>query len=149
MVTLTRYFQLSISKQLLLIESVQIMILIRIGLRLLPYKTMNRLLKRFDREIGLNQKTNNNRQDDIIWAISKTGEKLYGENTCLPLALAGQLHLNLHGFPARTQLGVTKTDEGMIIAHAWVECNGEVLIGGPEHEIKKYIILSEMDKNTK
>ena len=149
MLTLSRYIRLSIPKQLLLIESVLILIVMRICLRLLQYTTLNRLLMRFDGKIDSNQPANTNRQDDIIWAIRKTGEKLYGENTCLPLALAGQLQLNLHGFPARTQLGVSKTDEGMIKAHAWVECNGDVVIGGPELDIKQYIVLTRIDRNTK
>ena len=34
---------------------------------------------------------------------------------------------------------------GDIKAHAWVECNGKVVIGGPEQEIEEYTILSEKE----
>lgn len=83
-------------------------------------------------------------QDDISWAIKRAGENLFGESACLPVALAGQLQLNLHGFPACTRLGVQKTKSGEIKAHAWVECDGKVVVGGPEQEIEQYTILSEL-----
>ena len=84
-------------------------------------------------------------QDDISWAIKRTGENLIGEYTCLPVALAGQLQLNLHGIPARTRLGVQKTMNGEIKAHAWVECNGKIVIGGSEQEIEHYTVLSDLE----
>lgn len=145
MENLSRYLQLSFTKQRLLIESMFFLIVGRIGLRILPFKTLNRFLQKFERKAKGMEHGNDTYQADILWAINRTGENLFGDNACLPLALAGQLQLNLHGFPAHTRLGVQKTINGEIKAHAWVECNGKVVIGGPEQEIEQYTILSEIE----
>ena len=119
--------------------------MVRISLRLLPFKTLHRFIQMLERKAKGIEHGNDTYQADILWAINRTGENLFGDNACLPLALAGQIQLNLHGFPAHTRLGVQKTLNGEIKAHAWVECNGKVVIGGPEQEIEQYTILSEIE----
>jgi hypothetical protein len=145
MENLNRYLRLPFAKQRLLIESTLLLMVVRIGLRILPFKTLHQLMQNLERRAKGRRPANDTYQDDIAWAVNRTGENLFGENTCLPLALTGQMQLNLHGFPASTRLGVQKTSDDEIIAHAWVECNGQVLIGGPEQEIERYTVLSETE----
>jgi hypothetical protein len=102
-------------------------------------------MQKVERKVDGMEQADDTYQDEISWAIKRTGENLYGEYTCLPLALAGQLQLNLHGYPARTRLGVQKTMNGGIKAHAWVECNGKVVVGGPEQEVEQYTVLSDIE----
>jgi hypothetical protein len=106
---------------------------------------MNHYLQKLEVRAKRVEQANDRYQDDILWALKRTGETLTGDNTCLPLALAAQIQLNLHGYPAHTRLGVQKKMNGDIKAHAWVECNGKVVIGGPEQEIEEYAILSEKE----
>lgn len=54
--------------------------------------------------------------------------------TCLPQAIATQVLLARRGYPAFIHLGVAKGMEERIEAHAWVECQGRVVIGGDERE---------------
>ena len=68
----------------------------RISLRLLRYKKVNHYLQKLEVRANRIEQTNARIQDDILWALEITGEILNGENACLPLALAGQIQLNLH-----------------------------------------------------
>src|SRR5207248_4569283 len=66
----------------------------------------------------------------IIWAVDAASRRIPGAGTCLPRALAAQAMLARHGFPASFRIGVGRTDDGTFVAHAWVESDGEVVIGG-------------------
>jgi hypothetical protein len=143
--SLIKYLHLPLRNKRLLIESLLILTVIRISLRLLPYKIISKLITRLDRMIYTNQHTADTLPDDICWAIIRTGQKIYGKDTCLPLALAGQLQLVLHGFPACTRIGVKINSGGGLIAHAWVELNGNVMIGGSELDIHQYTLLSDIE----
>jgi hypothetical protein len=65
--------------------------------------------------------------------------------TCLTQALATQVLLDQRGQTARTRIGVVKGEDGQLQAHAWVESEGVVVIGGSESEIKQYTPLLALD----
>ncbi len=139
--SLIKFLQLPFSKQHLFGEAVLILTATRIILKLLPYKVLRRVLFQPDRfDVFRHQKGT---QDDFIWAINKAGKYTLRENSCLALASAGNALLRLHGFPARMRLGFQKSENGEIEAHAWVEINGEVVIGGTDRDIEHYIPLLE------
>ena len=52
--------------------------------------------------------------------------------SCLTQALALQSLLVKEGYAPTLKLGVAKTPGGALEAHAWVEADGRILIGGPE-----------------
>ena len=142
---LSRYLQLPFTKQRLLVESTLLLLAVRIGLRILPFKTIHRFIQHGERRPIEIVHDNDAYQNEITWAIQRTGDIRIGEHSCLPLALAGQLQLNLHGFPASTRFGVQKTMSGELKAHAWIECNGKVVFGGMDHEIEHYSVLSDIE----
>ena len=146
MENLNRFLKLPFTRKRLLIESTVILMLARISLRLLPFKTMHNLMKNLERKNYVLDNGDITYVYDISWAIKRAGENLFGDNSCLPIALAGQFQLNMHGFPARSRLGVKKTIDGEIRAHAWVEFDGEVVIGGPKQDIIQYSVLSEKER---
>jgi hypothetical protein len=49
--------------------------------------------------------------------------------TCLPQAICGQILLAAYGYDTKLQIGVTNTLNHGIEAHAWVEYDGDVLVG--------------------
>ena len=71
----------------------------------------------------------------IAWAIEKAGACL-GSATCLARALAAETMLRWRGYPAQVTIGVVPGEgqgrQSSLIAHAWVEFEGEVLVGGPD-----------------
>ena len=71
---------------------------------------------------------------DVGWAIRVAGRSVPGAR-CLAQALAAQVLLSWLGYANRLHIGVAL--EGQFEAHAWVECNGMVVVGGAE-EVTRY-----------
>lgn len=67
----------------------------------------------------------------VAWSVETMGAKPWMKALCLPRALAAQAMLRRRGILSRLYLGVT-CDEGTLAAHAWVEVNGEVIVGATE-----------------
>ena len=66
--------------------------------------------------------------EKLAWAIAATGPSLGA--TCLPQAMAACWFLARSGMQPILRIGVRKSGEGAVSAHAWVEHAGRVLIGG-------------------
>ena len=69
--------------------------------------------------------------DRIGWAVRVWAHSLPGAGTCLANALAAEAMLASYGHGPELRIGVTK-DDGALSAHAWVERDGEVVIGDLE-----------------
>ncbi len=81
-----------------------------------------------------------------VKAANRANRFVPGRGTCLHEALFGQLMLARRGYPARLQIGVKKGDDGKLIAHAWVEDRGTVVIGGPASQIRDYVAFENPDR---
>jgi hypothetical protein len=64
----------------------------------------------------------------IIWAVA-VASRYVPVATCLTQALAGQVLLKQHCAPALLRIGVMKNQRGALQAHAWIESQGQVVIG--------------------
>lgn len=69
--------------------------------------------------------------EDIVLAIQKAAV-LVPRSTCLVRALAGQALLGEFGRNSTLHLGVNKDRTGKFMAHAWLEHDGHIIIGGAE-----------------
>ncbi|HEV8525441.1 MAG TPA: lasso peptide biosynthesis B2 protein [Terriglobales bacterium] len=65
----------------------------------------------------------------IGWAVSVASHYVPGAK-CLCQALAAKWMLERAGYPARMHIGVAKDQSHGFAAHAWVETQGTVLVGG-------------------
>jgi hypothetical protein len=72
----------------------------------------------------------NVRDHPMIWAVRAAGRRTIRRNPCLPTALAALVFLRRAGFPAELRIGVDRPGAGVLSAHAWVESNGVVVLGG-------------------
>jgi hypothetical protein len=61
--------------------------------------------------------------------------------TCLTKALAAKVLLEQAGQSAELQIGVAKSESGKIEAHAWVECQGKIILGGTHAEVSRFTRL--------
>src|SRR5437879_1946885 len=68
----------------------------------------------------------------LIWAVRATSRCLPGA-TCLTQALAAQALLARSGYASQVEIGVNK-DDARFRAHAWLVCQGEIVLGGPQIE---------------
>ena len=101
---------------------------VRFGLWLLPFKKIQQFMKRA-------KQADETRADieSLKHAIVATSRYI-PRSTCLVQALAMSLLLKHYGHSSDLRIGVARNEEGKFQAHAWVERNGQVLIGGPNIE---------------
>ena len=79
----------------------------------------------------------------IAWAVDRASQ-FFGKATCLPRALAGHAMLARRGFDSSIHIGVAAGDSGQLrsplLAHAWLERQGRILLGGPDVGCYKLLI---------
>ena len=73
--------------------------------------------------------------DRVAWAVGVTSRAV-PRATCLTQALALHRLLSHHGYSAIVQVGVSNVDK-RFTAHAWVEHEGQSLLGTPE-DVARY-----------
>lgn len=66
----------------------------------------------------------------LVWSIEAASKRMKG-TTCLSKALALQRLLAQNGHDSELRIGVDKA-AGLLTAHAWLVCRGQVLVGGAE-----------------
>jgi len=106
---------------------------VRLGLSLSSLeKTRRRLLPK-----TLTTSNTNPDLDRMAWSVRRTAN-LVPMATCLTRAQALQIMLARRGLPADLVLGVARSASKDFLAHAWIEKDGQILIGGSEHKISTY-----------
>ena len=68
----------------------------------------------------------------IAWAVRAVGVATPRGSNCLVRALATQAMLARYGHLSELKIGVRKSEDGRIAAHAWLESAGGVIIGDAE-----------------
>jgi len=76
--------------------------------------------------------------DSVSWAVTAASRRLPGPPMCLSQALAVQVMLARRGYASRLRVGVTRGGAGQVEAHAWVEHEGRVLIGGAAMRVEAF-----------
>lgn len=105
------------------------LLLVHAALRLFSFSTVYSFLKRFHHAPTRADHTNA-AHAEICWAVNRAGRFWFADHGCLTQALVGETLLIRSGIPARLLIGVRKqAGEGML-AHAWVESSGQIVIGG-------------------
>lgn len=69
--------------------------------------------------------------DRISWAVAAASRHLPWDCLCLAQALAGKAMLRSRGVPSTFYLGVAKSGEAQLQAHAWLRCGELILTGRP------------------
>jgi Transglutaminase-like superfamily len=121
-----RLFRLSKSELGLLLEAAATVVAIRVALWLLPYDKLRAYLSR---RLSISPRP---QSTAIIVRFISTVSRFVPRATCLTQALAAELLLRRHGHDASLQIGVAKSASNDLLAHAWVESGGVIVIGGDE-----------------
>lgn len=128
-------------------EAAVLLLFVRIGLRTVSY---SRLRAWLDRCADTPASTHRS-ISDVTWAVGATGRRLAG-TTCLAEALVAHAMLRRRGHRPLLRIGVrqgdlsavarrAKADRSILEAHAWVECDGRVVMGEVP-QIEGYAILA-------
>ena len=129
MTRLHKFFCLSMTDRGLLGRTTVLLWGIRLGLWLLPFQNMRRILARVAHPISRIYKADQSSPDRIAWAIA-VASGYVPKATCLCQAFAVKVLLERQGIPACLYIGVARGEERRLEAHAWVESQGKVVIGG-------------------
>jgi len=136
MTSLARFLQLPAADRKLLVRAGALLLSVRLGLWLLPYRVVMLLALGAAAAGGRPACL---RPERIAWAVA-TAARLGPGATCLPRALVAESLLRRMGYAATLHIGVTKGDNGTIEAHAWVEYLGKVVVG--KAGVERYAALS-------
>jgi len=115
---------------------------IRLGLAVLPYRKLNQLVDRLARVRPRRHLDSSVSTERIAWAVMQTSRSVPGA-TCLTQALSAQVLLERRGHPARVRVGIGRTEGARLLAHAWVESEGRIVLGGTD--VTRYTPLSALD----
>lgn len=126
---LRRFRSLAAAERRLLIETALLLAAIRIALPLVSFKMLQDLLMRFSRAKGLSHTSGPLPADRLRWAIHAASRYVPQTRNCLIQALAAWTLLARRRHPAHLRLGVANGPDREFKAHAWVEHDGQVVIG--------------------
>ena len=131
-----KFLLLSGTEKLLLVQAAFLLVVVRIGLSLVPFRTWRSLLARLARAEKRAKAPQQSDVDRVIWALMAAGRAFPPAGTCLTEALAGYVLLGRRGYSTDLRIGVTRDAGGRFLAHAWLEKGGLIVIGqlGAEHE---------------
>jgi hypothetical protein len=115
----------------LVLQAALLLVAIRLGLGLLPFRTLQRLLARLGQGSTASAQAGAAAVGSIVWAVVGVSHYVPGA-TCLTQALAARVLLARYGQQTQLRLGVTRSAAGQFQAHAWVEWQGRVVIGGSD-----------------
>ena len=142
---LRQFCSLSPSEQRLLVAAVLILMGIRAGRRLLPFRVLRRCVSRLAQPPA-SPPPGPFSAERTIRAVKVAARSLPGTTTCLARALAAQVLLARQGHPARLCIGIARSESGSAEAHAWLESHGRTLIGEFEHG--RYLPLPVFDRGS-
>lgn len=80
----------------------------------------------------------------VAWAVEVVSRRLPMTDNCLVRAVATLSILRRRGLPGELRLGVARETGREFEAHAWVECEGEILVGG--EEAARFTLLQESQR---
>ncbi len=136
---LRRYWILGRRHFFLLCRAFCVVVYFRLALCLVKYKTLSKSIYVTANESAPITPS----AAAIAWAIKNTA-RIVPFASCLTQALALQHMLGKRGEEAVIRIGVRTTDAGRIMAHAWVIFQGAILIGGPQSNIDRYVVMTDL-----
>lgn len=134
-----KFLALSSAERWLLVKGALLLAIVRVTLAFLPYPRARGLVDRVSspvRPIQADRAT----VRTIAWAVDLASRFVPGGGHCLSKAITTQIFLARRGFHAEVRFGALKDPMEEFIAHAWLEYEGEVLIGG--ENLGRYSVLN-------
>jgi hypothetical protein len=113
--------------QALVAEAAITLLGIRVLLRFFPFERWRALLGA--RPEARMQPAPRQTSRQIVWAVQRVSPRLPLSLACLARALAVGQMLGRRHLASQLRIGVLRDEQGEFRAHAWVECDGEVIIG--------------------
>lgn len=130
---ITKFLRLPGQDRALLLQAFCLLLGIRLGLKTVRFATLRNALARFAVVGSASRRpvpANDDEQQRTVWAVRTAGRAFPAISTCLTNALTAHVLLARRGYLSNLRIGVTRDDKGAFTAHAWLEQEGAILIGG-------------------
>jgi hypothetical protein len=128
MIKFRKFFDLSRPDRRLLISATIALGAVRFGLWVIPFRFLHTVLLRLERPRFRFQRKGRPSVGRIVWAV-KIASPIVPSATCLAQALATKLLLRRRGYDPALRIGVTRNEAGEFQAHAWIEYDGDIVLG--------------------
>jgi Transglutaminase-like superfamily len=129
---LRKTLALSASDWLLIVRAWMWFGAVEVGLRFLPLQKLLRVIQRSARPFAKGEGAPHRANPERVARCVELAARLHVPNsTCLRKALVLYALLTRRGFDAQLLIGAAKATNGQLDAHAWLECQGKVLLGEP------------------
>lgn len=138
----SKFLVLSWKERFLLLEAFSFLGMVRALLLLLPFKHIAPYLGRQlpMEDIRGSKFPPSEEAIQIGWAVDVMSRYTPWESTCLTQAIACKFMLRQRGLPSLLYLGTKKDETGQFTAHAWLENENSILLGGGDSE--SFTVLS-------
>ena len=133
---LAKFLRLSSSDRRLLMRAALAVVSAKLAVRTLRLPAARAAVTRLER---LGWIVTPARADRIVWAVETVGRAIPGMKNCLVQAVAAEAMLIRAGHRCELRIGAVKNGPDELIAHAWLESEGRILIG--EFELDRYTPL--------
>jgi hypothetical protein len=141
---LSKLFRLEKSDRQILFEAYLLLSSIRLGLWLLPFGRLQKILGK----IGSSPKLDQELQiKQIVTAVNRSSKWSPGNVMCLARALTTEVLLTKYGYSPLLKIGVAKGSQGNLEAHAWVEEQEKVIIGDLR-DLDKFKVFTGLRKES-
>jgi hypothetical protein len=130
---ITKFFRLPAQDRALLLQAFCLILGIRLALKTVRFETLRNALLKLAAGRGEPRRPVRNKDDEqrrTLWAVRTAGRAFPAISTCLTNALAAHVLLARRGYLSNLRIGVTRDEKGEFTAHAWLEQEGSILIGG-------------------
>jgi hypothetical protein len=118
-----------------------LVVTVRVGLWILPFRVLYRISRKLCGAMAPRSRWNT---ADVIWAVRAMSARV-PHASCLTQALAAQVLLSWNDQRPDLRIGVARSAAGVFEAHAWVEWQGKILIGGGRSH-SKFTALPHFDR---
>jgi hypothetical protein len=139
---LSKFVALPAADRWLLAQAGLLVVSIRIGLWVLPFRWLKEFIGSMGQGAAEPQGLNRDFPFKVAWTV-QVSSQLVPRASCLTQALATQLMLARRGYQSNLRIGVMRDEGGKFEAHAWVESQGVVIIGGRQ-DLTRYVPLPSL-----
>lgn len=113
----------------LLTKTILLLVTVRLLLKSLTFPKANRIIKQVSHR-SQRHAVNPPPANLISWAVDVASRLVPGGGHCLSKALTAQILLIRRGYLTKIHYGAKRSNNDDFIAHAWLECEGRIIIGG-------------------
>jgi len=126
MSAIQKWFKLPSLERRLVLRALPLVVSVRIGLWVLPWRWSLALTRRLS---VARERRAPGTVYEVVQAVVRAAGRV-PRATCLTRAIATSVMLGRRGMPASIRFGVARDAGGKFIAHAWVESEGRIVVGG-------------------